>query len=100
MTCRPPRNSWIASKIIHQKKVIFRESSPRGPSEEPVEEEADVVDNIAKEGEDEKPFSTNQVGRVHHDQGGEGSRDDLDRNLIFRNIFGEKLNVQDLLRIL
>ena len=74
-------------KSSTRKKVIFRESPPRGPSEEPVAEEAEVVDNIAKEGEDEKPFSTDQVGRVHHDQGGEGSRDDLDRNRIFRNIF-------------
>lgn len=58
-------------------------NSPRGPTEEPVAEEADIVDDVAEEGEDEEPLPADQVGRVHHDEGGEGGRDDLDQNLIF-----------------
>ena len=86
MTWRPPRNSWIASKIIHQKereKCVREGNPPRGPAEEPVAEEADIVDDVAKEGEDEEPLPADQVSRVHHDEGGEGGRDDLDQNLIF-----------------
>ena len=57
-------------------------NSPRRPFEEPVAEEADIVDDVAEEGKDEQPLPADQVGRVHHDEGGEGGWDDLDRNLI------------------
>ena len=72
-----------------KKKIVTGGNSPRGPSEEPVAEEADIVDDVAKEGEDEQPLPADQVGRVHHDEGGEGGWDDLDRNLISWNIFGD-----------
>ena len=61
-------------------------NSPGGPTEEPVAEEADIVDDVAEEGEDEQPLPADQVGRVHHDEGREGGWDDLDQNLISWNI--------------
>ena len=50
---------------------------PRGTIEEPVAEEVDVVDDVAEEGGDEQTFPAHQVGRVHHDQSRECSRQDL-----------------------
>ena len=50
-------------------KMSVGQDSPRGSSEEPVAQEADVVDDVAEEGEDEEPLPANQVGCVHHDEG-------------------------------
>ena len=56
---------------------------PRRTVEEPVAEEVDVVDDVAEEGRDEQTFPANQVGRVHHDQSGEGGRQDLNWKSLF-----------------